>query len=62
MSHFIHIITVVAFTIGIAFFIMSMCMGYDFLEALVFFIGIVVANVPEGLYATMTVCQGRQQE
>jgi len=31
-------------------------LGYHWLEAVIFLIGIIVANVPEGLLATVTVC------
>lgn len=34
--------------IGVTFFIVSLCMGYTFINAAIFFIGIIVANVPEG--------------
>ncbi|XP_065653929.1 sodium/potassium-transporting ATPase subunit alpha-like [Hydra vulgaris] len=56
IEHFIHIITGVAVFIGISFLIISLAMGYHWLEAVVFLIGIIVANVPEGLLATVTVC------
>ncbi|KAL3994994.1 NaH/K antiporter P-type ATPase alpha subunit family protein [Acanthocheilonema viteae] len=56
IDHFITIIGVVATFIGILFFIISIIYGYTFVEALVFLIGIIVANVPEGIIATMTVC------
>lgn len=56
IQHFIHIITGVAFFLGITFFIIAMALGYHWLEALIFLIGIIVANVPEGLLATVTVC------
>uniref|UniRef100_A0A1I8EIX7 Na(+)/K(+)-exchanging ATPase n=1 Tax=Wuchereria bancrofti TaxID=6293 RepID=A0A1I8EIX7_WUCBA len=56
IDHFITIIGIVAATIGISFFIISIIYGYTFVEALVFLIGIIVANVPEGIIATMTVC------
>merc|ERR1712025_910282 len=36
---------------GIAFIL-----GYNWLDAVIFLIGIIVANVPEGLLATVTVC------
>jgi sodium/potassium-transporting ATPase subunit alpha len=59
MKHEIHrlinIMAVVAFTLGIAFFILAFLNGYTWIEALVFMIGIVVANVPEGLLPQMTV-------
>ncbi|KAL1245683.1 Sodium/potassium-transporting ATPase subunit alpha [Trichinella spiralis] len=56
LAHFIHLITGVAVFLGISFFIISLAMGYHWLDACVFLIGIIVANVPEGLLATVTVC------
>ncbi|KAK0402876.1 hypothetical protein QR680_016590 [Steinernema hermaphroditum] len=55
IQHFIHIITGVAFFIGITFFIISLAVGHNWLKCTVFLIGIIVANVPEGLLATVTV-------
>jgi len=55
IEHFIHIVSGVAAVIGITFFIIALVSGYDFLQALIFMIGIIVANVPEGLLATVTV-------
>lgn len=57
IEHFIHIITGVAVVLGVGFFILAKVMfNYPFLEAIIFLIGIIVANVPEGLLATVTVC------
>merc|ERR1711884_374344 len=42
--------------LGVSFFILSFILGYNLIEAVVFLIGIIVANVPEGLLATVTVC------
>uniref|UniRef100_A0A8C2E366 Sodium/potassium-transporting ATPase subunit alpha n=1 Tax=Cyprinus carpio TaxID=7962 RepID=A0A8C2E366_CYPCA len=56
IEHFIHIISGVAVFLGLAFLILSLILGYGWLEAVVFLIGIIVANVPEGLPATVTVC------
>merc|ERR1712170_320604 len=56
IEHFIHIITGVAVFLGVTFFGLSFLLGYDFISAVVFLIGIIVANVPEGLLATVTVC------
>lgn len=56
IEHFIHIITGVAVFLGVSFLIISLAMGYYWLEAIIFLIGIIVANVPEGLLATVTVC------
>lgn len=56
IEHFIHIITGVAVFLGVTFFIVSLSLGYQWLDAVIFLIGIIVANVPEGLLATVTVC------
>lgn len=56
IEHFIHIITSVAVFLGVSFFIIAFVLGYDWLDAVIFLIGIIVANVPEGLLATVTVC------
>lgn len=55
IEHFIHIITGVAVFLGVTFFILAIILGYSWLEAVIFLIGIIVANVPEGLLATVTV-------
>ncbi len=41
--------------LGVSFFIIAFALGYHWLDAVVFLIGIIVANVPEGLLATVTV-------
>ncbi|XP_061919871.1 sodium/potassium-transporting ATPase subunit alpha-3 [Entelurus aequoreus] len=56
IEHFIHIITGVAVFLGVSFFVLALILGYSWLEAVIFLIGIIVANVPEGLLATVTVC------
>ncbi|KAI5707206.1 hypothetical protein M8J76_010504 [Diaphorina citri] len=56
IHHFIHIITGVAVFLGVSFFIIAFALGYHWLDAVIFLIGIIVANVPEGLLATVTVC------
>ncbi|XP_023390675.1 sodium/potassium-transporting ATPase subunit alpha-1 [Pteropus vampyrus] len=56
IEHFIHLITGVAVFLGVSFFILSLILEYTWLEAVIFLIGIIVANVPEGLLATVTVC------
>merc|ERR1711962_555616 len=56
IEHFIHIITAVAVFLGVTFFIIAFILGYHWLDAVIFLIGIIVANVPEGLLATVTVC------
>jgi len=55
IHYFIKIITGVALFLGITFFIIAAVFGYPYITNLVFCIGIIVANVPEGLLATVTV-------
>jgi sodium/potassium-transporting ATPase subunit alpha len=56
IAHFINLITAVAVFLGVSFFIIAFILGYHWLDAVIFLIGIIVANVPEGLLATVTVC------
>lgn len=56
LQHFINLITVFAFALGIVFFIVSIALRYHWLDAVIFLIGIIVAVVPEGLLPTVTVC------
>jgi len=56
IGHFIHLITAVAVFLGVTFFLIAFILGYFWLDAVIFLIGIIVANVPEGLLATVTVC------
>ena len=59
IKHEIHrlikFMAVIAFSLGIAFFILAKVKGYSWITAIVFAIGIIVANVPEGLLPQMTV-------
>ena len=55
IEHFVHIVAGVAVSIGIIFFIIAVSMKYYVLDSIIFLIGIIVANVPEGLLATVTV-------
>lgn len=55
IGHFIHIVTGVAVFLGVTFFIIAFILDYFWLDAVIFLIGIIVANVPEGLLATVTV-------
>ncbi|CAD5210637.1 unnamed protein product [Bursaphelenchus xylophilus] len=55
MNHFINVIGIVAIVIGVVFFAISISINRNIVSAIIFFIGIVVANVPEGIVATITV-------
>ena len=54
LDRFISMISVIAITLGVIFFIIGIFLGTDIITNLVFMIGIIVANVPEGLLATVT--------
>lgn len=56
IHHFVMIVSGVAFVLGVTFFSVGFALGTDIITNLVFMIGIIVANVPEGLLATVTVC------
>ena len=52
---FIKIITYIAVALGVLFLILGFSFGYGLVKNIVFCIGIIVANVPEGLLVTVTV-------
>ena len=54
LSEFVKVISSIAIFLGVAFFIVGEFIGIDFWHAVVFGIGIIVANVPEGLLPTVT--------
>jgi magnesium-transporting ATPase (P-type) len=55
IEHFIKLISYIAIALGVLFFILGVSFGYKIVDNLIFAIGIIVANVPEGLLATVTV-------
>lgn len=56
INHFVHIISGVAIFLGLLFFGLGFAVGTYWASNLAFMIGIIVANVPEGLLITVTVC------
>lgn len=54
ITHVIHIITVLAIGMGTIFFLIGL-LYYSIITNIIFAIGIITANVPEGLLATVTV-------
>uniref|UniRef100_A0AAF5HYV5 Sodium/potassium-transporting ATPase subunit alpha n=3 Tax=Strongyloides stercoralis TaxID=6248 RepID=A0AAF5HYV5_STRER len=56
LHNFLRIISYVAITKGIVFFIILMIFNQNLLEAFIFMIAIVVATVPEGIMVTVTIC------
>lgn len=55
IKDFVLKVSFIAFVLGISFFIIGMVENGDLVANVVFLIGIIVANVPEGLLATVTV-------
>jgi sodium/potassium-transporting ATPase subunit alpha len=53
-THMVRVLTVIAVTMGVTFFAYGMFVGRPLLLNLVFMLGIIVANVPEGLLPTFT--------
>jgi len=56
LNHFIKIISTIAIILGATFFLVSLFVGDPFIGSIIFAIGIIVANVPEGLLPTVTLC------
>jgi len=54
LNHFIRVISAIAVIMGVIFFILAFFIQNVFLASLIFAIGIIVANVPEGLLPTVT--------
>ena len=55
IKRFVRMISSIAIIIGVIFFLFGVFYGYRMVTNIVFAIGILIANVPEGLLATMTV-------
>jgi len=55
MQRFVNIIIFIAIVMGAIFFIIAMAIGYPWLTGISFLIGIITANVPEGLLSTICV-------
>ena len=56
ISRFIKVISSIAVALGVLFFVLGFIYGYNVIMNIIFMIGIIVANVPEGLLVTVTVC------
>jgi len=54
LHYFIRVISAIAITLGVLFFMLSVFLGKPLIGSLIFAIGIIVANVPEGLLPTVT--------
>lgn len=49
-------VAIIAISMGVIFFFINFAYGTDIVSNLIFCIGILVANIPEGLQITVTVC------
>jgi sodium/potassium-transporting ATPase subunit alpha len=56
LKHFIKVISTIAIILGVVFFVTSFFIGNPLMGSIIFAIGIIVANVPEGLLPTVTLC------
>ncbi|MEM4755819.1 MAG: HAD-IC family P-type ATPase [Candidatus Woesearchaeota archaeon] len=54
LAHFVNVISFIAIGLGVLFSVIGMVLGISFWQSLIFGIGIIVANVPEGLLPTVT--------
>jgi len=54
LKYFIKVISAIAIFLGVTFFLISVAIGKGGIGSLIFAIGIIVANVPEGLLPTVT--------
>ncbi len=55
IDRFILYISGIAIVLGVVFFVLGLIIGYPIITNVIFAIGIIVANVPEGLIVTVTV-------
>lgn len=56
MDRFVIIITIIAISLGIIFFFSAkFAIGYSWIDSMIFGIGILVCNVPEGLLGCITI-------
>ena len=56
IGRFVKMIACIAITMGVIFFFINLGYGADVISNLIYCIGILVANIPEGLQITVTVC------
>ncbi len=56
LGRLIHILTGAGLSIASLFFILAFALGYFWIDAILFLVGTIVAVVPEGLLAVVTIC------
>ena len=55
IQEFVHFVSAIALVTGAIIFIVAMVLGYSWINAVIFLIGVVMSYVPEGLVATVAV-------
>jgi len=55
VSQFMHIVSTSAVALGCFLFIVAFLLGYHWIDAILFLIGVIVASVPEGMLAIVTI-------
>lgn len=55
VATFMHIVSVSAVAIAVVLFIVAYLVGYHWMDAILFMIGIIVSIVPEGMLALITI-------
>jgi len=55
ISNFVHISTLIGVGMGLFCFVVAFLLGYYWIDAILFFIGVIVANVPESLLVVFTI-------
>ena len=58
IQEFVHLVSFIALGTGAIIFIVAMVLGYSWINAIIFLIGVVMSYVPEGLVATVAVYIG----
>ena len=54
IGHFVRIITGISIFISVLFFLLSVIVGFYWVDALIYLVGLLVACVPEGILPTIT--------
>jgi len=56
IGHFVRIITGISVFVSLLFFFLSLIVGFYWVDAIIYLVGLIVACVPEGILPTITVC------
>ena len=55
VSELMHILTIIGIIMGLFCFVLAFFLGYFWIDAILFLIGVIVANIPESLLAVFTI-------